>query len=323
MNEITKVNFEYALVSEETARLLKSKKNQLDGIYFRYTSEVGQVLYEAQQELADYNNDGLFAKWVEAAGFKRQRAYEYINIYKYAVRITDNEELEFFEKQPKSIQIEMSKPSAIPEVNQSVYDGDIKTHKEYKELEKQLKQQAEQHQRQLAEKDEVINKTYEQLEKTQQEPTVIEKEVIIEKTPDDYQELKREALNSRVYLDELNRTKQNYNLLETKYSLLESSTAEAKEIERKLKSMRAEEKSILDKMQAIDDFAELEAEFDKFFDTKMAPMRFKSISDYLYATNALERIRSMINKADLWVEEMNKLIPNSNIKIIEGDFTDE
>lgn len=208
--------------------------------------------------------------------------------------------------------------------------GEIKTPdemtvRELQSLKKQLKEQSEQHQRQLAQKDEVINKTYEQLEKAQQEPKIIEKVVerIVEVVPDDYEELKLEALNSRIYKDELDRVQERLKFAETKYNLLESSTAEAKEMERNLRSMREEEKSILEKMQAIDDFIELEKEFNQFFDTKMAPMRFKSIANYLYATNAIERIKAMINQADLWVEEMNKLIPNSNIKIIEGEFTNE
>ena len=33
----------------------------------------------------------------------------------------------------------MSKPSANPEVNQAVFNGDVTTHKEYKELERRLK----------------------------------------------------------------------------------------------------------------------------------------------------------------------------------------
>ena len=48
-------------------------------------------------------------------------------------------EKEIFLQQPKSMQYEMSKPSANPEVNQAVFNGDITTHKEYKELEHQLK----------------------------------------------------------------------------------------------------------------------------------------------------------------------------------------
>lgn len=322
MNEITNAHFEYSLVSDETAMLLKSKKNQLDGIYFRYTSEVGQVLYEAQQELADYNNDGLFGKWVEAAGFKRQRAYEYINIYKYAVRITDNDELEIFEKQPKSIQTEMSKPSAIPEVNEAVISGDIKTHKEYKELEKQLKQQSEQHQRQLAEKDEVINKTYEKLRKEQQrEPQVIEKK------PEDYERIKQENEQLKQSNQKLQRdlkwVRDDLSLTQTQYNLLESSTAEAKELERKIQSLQSQEKTIVEKMEAVETFYELERNFNDFFDTKMAPMRFKGIANHLYATNAVDRIRSMITQAELWAEEMNKILPNKNMKILEGEIIND
>ena len=65
---------------------------------------------------------------------------------------------------------------------------DEMTTRELQELKKQLQQQAEQHQRQLAEKDDVINKTYEQLEKAQrQEPKIIEKQIV----PSDYEDLKR------------------------------------------------------------------------------------------------------------------------------------
>lgn len=202
-----------------------------------------------------------------------------------------------------------------------IENGKTPTRNEVQGLKNQLKEQAESHQRQLAEKDEVINKTYEQLEKVQQqEPQVIEKEVITEKIPDDYEQLKQtnQSLN-----EQLNNISSELKLSKTKYDLLESTTAEAKELERKINSMKTQEKSLMDKLQAIDDFKQLESEFHEFFDTKMAPMRFKGIANHLYATNATERIKQMINQADLWVEEMNRLIPNSNIKIIEGDFTDD
>lgn len=37
------------------------------------------------------------------------------------------------------MQAQVSKPSANPEVNQAVFNGDVTTHKEYKELERRLK----------------------------------------------------------------------------------------------------------------------------------------------------------------------------------------
>ena len=76
-------------------------------------------------------------------------------------------------------------------------------------------------------------------------------------------------------------------------------------------------------MEAVETFYELERNFNDFFDTKMAPMRFKGIANHLYATNAVDRIRAMITQAELWAEEMNKILPNKNMKILEGEIIND
>lgn len=323
MNEITTNIFDYSLIDRELASSLKDKEIQLSGIYGRYSNEVGKVLCEAQQQLADYNNDGLFEKWYTSIGFKKRSVYNYINIYS-EVQSLHGEQRDIFLEQPKSIQIEMSKPSALPKVNEAVYSGEITKHKEYKELEKKLKVQEERHQRQLKDKDEVINNTYKQLERAQQqEPTVIEKEVI----PEDYEKIKQENEQLKQSNQKLQRdlewVQDDLKLKQTQYSLLESSTAEAKELERKIQSLQSQEKTIVEKMEAVETFYELERNFNDFFDTKMAPMRFKGIANHLYATNAVDRIRSMITQAELWAEEMNKILPNKNMKILEGEIIND
>lgn len=332
MNEITNNHFEYSLVSDETAMSLKSKKNQLDGIYFRYTSEVGQVLYEAQQELADYNNDGLFAKWVEAAGFKRQRAYEYINIYKYAVRITDNDELEIFEKQPKSIQTEMSKPSANPEINQAVFSGDITTHKEYKEREKeyqkQLKQQAEQHQRQLAEKDEVINKTYEQLEKAQQEPTVIKKEVV----PADYENIKSDNQQLTEALKEAREREKRAIEAENKarehYNQLLASRAETEENSQKYKQLSEAihnaQNELTGKQKLISNYQNLSQllRTSNEFLSKASAIVYQDLSEVVSQDGLAKReLTFLIERTERFLSDLRKQINNNNI--IEGEIINE
>lgn len=75
-------------------------------------------------------------------GFKKQTVYNYIQIYN-EVQNLHGDQLETFEQLPKSLQIELSKPSHNSELKEKVLDGDIKTHKEYKELEHQLKQRDE------------------------------------------------------------------------------------------------------------------------------------------------------------------------------------
>lgn len=66
MNEISIQNdFDYSIVGTETASKLKALSNQLDGIYQNYSIAVGEVLYQAQQELSNYG-DGTFGKWIES-----------------------------------------------------------------------------------------------------------------------------------------------------------------------------------------------------------------------------------------------------------------
>ena len=132
--------FDYSLVASDTAYKLRGLGNQLDGIYHNYSIAVGEVLYQAQQVLANHDN-GVFGQWVESKGISRRNAYNYINSYKVVQNLHNPKKREIFLKQPKSLQFEMSKPSALPEANQAVFDGDITTHKEYKELERKLKLQ--------------------------------------------------------------------------------------------------------------------------------------------------------------------------------------
>ncbi|MGT2896178.1 hypothetical protein JavanS176_0011 [Streptococcus satellite phage Javan176] len=141
MNELAnQLEFDYSLVSQETSSKLRALSNQLDGIYQNYSVAVGEVLYQAQQELASYDG-GTFQKWVESNRISKTKAYNYINTYRLVQNLDNPQEKEIFLSQPKSLQYEMSKPSALPEVNQAVFDGDITTHKAYKELERKLKLQ--------------------------------------------------------------------------------------------------------------------------------------------------------------------------------------
>lgn len=159
----------------------------------------------------------------------------------------------------------------------------------------------------------------------QQETKVIEQTV--EVIPEDYEKIKQENEQLKQSNQKLQRdlkwVQDDLSLTQTQYNLLESSTAEAKELERKIQSLQSQEKTIVEKMEAVETFYELENNFNDFFDTKMAPMRFKGIANHLYATNAVDRIRSMITQAELWAEEMNKILPNKNMKILEGEIIND
>ena len=186
MQEIALSNvedFNYDVVSPDSSKVLKALSEQLDGVYKNYQVIVGEIFYKAQQELSSYG-DGLFSKWVESQGFSRTNAYNYINSYKF-VQNLNKPKKEIFDSVPKSLQFEMAKNSALEDANQAVFNGDVKTHKEYKELERRLKL-----------KDQALEAVKGELERAKAvKPTekVIEKEVI----PEDYkatQELNKQLL---------------------------------------------------------------------------------------------------------------------------------
>ncbi|MGO2040902.1 MAG: hypothetical protein ACTH2I_12680, partial [Staphylococcus equorum] len=215
MNELLQQDFDYSLVDNETAEKLKTYDKQLNRIYNNYSVEVGEVLYNAQKELSN-QGDGTFIKWIEHKGFKKRSAFSYINVYKNVQNLHNLDEKEVFLSQPKSLQYEMSKPSANQEANQAVFNGDIKTHKEYKELERQLKQRDEeksQLESQLSQAQRSESIARKQLEDAEdKEPEVIERYM----EPEDYQQTKQM----------LNQTQHQKKLMEERNAKLEKDIRE-------------------------------------------------------------------------------------------------
>lgn len=221
MNEIDQCTFDYSLIDSETADKLKKYDRQLNMLYNNYSIEVGEILFNANKEFSN-PKDGTFIKWVEYKGFKRQSAYNYMNIYKAFQSLESIDEQKHFLSQSKSLQYEMSKPSANKKVNQAVFSGDIKTHKEYKELERQLKQRDEQNAQlqsqveQAQRSEEIARKQLEDAEN--REPEVVEREVVKEVVPENVkqqleqfkQKFERESNNANELRDELQRYRNSF-----------------------------------------------------------------------------------------------------------------
>lgn len=192
MNQVS-TNFDYSIVDDTTAQFLKVKEQELQSIVLNSSIQLGETLIEAQDKLAKYG-EGTFVKWFESIGLKRQSVYNYINQCKFFHQMEKVEQIEMFQELPTTLKTEISKPSAKPEAVEMVLSGDIKTTKEYRELEKQLKAKDEQIKLQAQMIDDL----------NEQETEVIEKEVIVEKVPDDYQQLKQ----STKIVDEITRENQ-------------------------------------------------------------------------------------------------------------------
>lgn len=316
MNEITLTenNFDYSLVEAETAHKLKALSNQLDGIYQNYSVAVGEVLFKAQQELSSYGT-GTFGQWVESNKISKSNAYNYINAYKFVQQLDEPKEKEIFSKQPQRLKNEMSKPSANPEVNQAVFDGDVKTHKEYKELERRLKL-----------KDQALEAVKGELERAKAvKPIekVIEKEII----PDDYkatQNLNKQLLDKNKDLtDELDSVKRSLRLKTASYEMLEKETSEAVALKESIEHLRADKEKLENSVSNIFTLSNLVSEFEDFFDSKMAPLRFKTLIQGIGKDAQIEKLRDILTLTENWIDEMNKIIPESGRTIIEGEIINE
>lgn len=319
MQEITTQNdFDYSLVDFETQEFLQERSNIIYGIQSKSAYEIGKQLGKAQEVLAK-NRYGCFEEWYSSLGFRKTKAYEYINHYNFIRSQSEQLNIETFEELPKKLQSEMSKPSANPELNQKVFDGDITTHKQYKELERQLK---------LAEADkERLKQQNERLAEQALSAKVVEKEVVIEKVPDDYESTKQ--LN-RTLLDknkELSTT-----LEEAEWELdskkLELSTIKlesqrAIEVTNQIRHLEGKKEKLENLVTSISELSSIISDVQNFFDTKMAPLRFKPIINNVNAHYSVTEVTKMVNTVQTWCDEMYKIIPSGNRKTVEEVIINE
>ena len=222
MFEIEHMNetFDYSLVDNETADFLKEREYTINGIAEDARIKIGKELKKAQDKLANHDK-GVFYKWFESGGLNKHQVYYYINLVELSTNL-DNVQKDNFLSAPKSLQKEVMKKDTPDSLKQKVLDGDITTHKEYKQLQ-QEKSELEQEKSQLESQLEQAQRSEEiarkQLEDEQdKEPEVIEREVVKEVVPDEVkqqleqfkQKFERESNNANELRDELQRYRDSF-----------------------------------------------------------------------------------------------------------------
>lgn len=306
--------FKYNELPKELSDFIIEKENILNGIKHRYAKEVGRVFYEAQQEFSDFNNGGLFEKWYTSIGFKKQNVYNYIQIYN-EVQQLDGDQLETFEELPKRLQLEISKPSHIPELKEKVLDGDIKTHKEYKELERQLKQRDEQNAQlqsqveQAQRSEEIAKKQLEDAESREAE--VVEKEIVKEVVPD--------RINKQ-----LENLKNDKKLLEQREKELSDLKRRFKEREQQPKTNKYERDSNLTEEEQIasirfqveTNLLSLRDDANEFLN-KVAHTPYREAAIARASDRTKNMMFDVVEEIEAWTRQMRNSLNTS--QIIEGD----
>lgn len=222
MFEIEHMNetFDYSLVDNETAEFLKEREYTINGIAEDARIKIGKELKKAKNKLANHHG-GVFQKWIQSGGMSLDDAYYYINLNELSRNLDDTKKDNFLNA-PKSLQKEVMKKNVPEDLKQKVLDGDITTHKEYKQLQKdkeELEQQNAQLQSQVEQAQRSESIARKQLEEVEnREPDVVEKEVVKEVVPDEVkqqleqfkQKFERESNNANELRDELQKYRNSF-----------------------------------------------------------------------------------------------------------------
>lgn len=275
----------------------------------------GQSIWEIGRRLNHVKeNDlthGQFREWHESIGIDKDFAYKSMKIVEELPNVETLRHLGTTALHLIATLPEEEKQEQIEKIEQ----GDTPTVRELQEVKRKLKL-----------KDQALEAVKGELERAKTvKPIekVIEKEII----PDDYkatQNLNKQLLDKNKDLtDELDSVKRSLRLKTASYEMLEKETSEAVSLKESIEHLRADKEKLENSVSNIFTLSNLVSEFEDFFDSKMAPLRFKTLIQGIGKDAQIEKLRDILTLTENWIDEMNKIIPESGRTIIEGEIINE
>lgn len=309
-------DFDYSVLDVTTKEFLEERASIIYGIQNKSAYEIGKQLAQAQERLST-KGYGCFEEWYRGLGFKTTKAYEYINHFKFVSSQNEETKIEMFERLPKALQAQVSKPSASPEVNQAVFDGDVKTRKEYKELENKLKlsQQA----------NELLRGENEALKASKVEVRETIKEII----PDDYratQELNKRLLEKNKELsDSMKAMEERSEFISNKLNDMMAQRAEADkksaqydELTRAIEESQGQLNNVQKQISAYKNITSLLQKGNDFL-ASMGGLIYADEKNVLRADGIVrDEFDSFISRGLRFFNDLNDIRKESNI--LEGEF---
>ncbi|MEY8818284.1 hypothetical protein AB7C35_03305 [Bacillus subtilis] len=299
-NELS-TEFKYDLVDQSTAEFLKQKEFNMREIVGKAYTELGRELKEAQEMLA-MNGYGCFEEWCMSIGINRKAVNRLIQRYELIVTNCHNQEL--IEDLPVSLTYEIAKPSSESteskkQAKEAVLNGEIKTLKEYKELEAKLRKAEEDNK----------NLSYE-LSQEKKNRTVVEK--VIDNT--DYKQidtLKKELEYKNKKYENLSKQKM---ILEQQLERSDVKVKEYEELTNKLKAVTREQDDLGRQVEATSELSEMVWEIEKVLKGSLAPVKYaKAIRDMSDNQIIMNNLDSVIGHVESWCKEMRKITNKNNI----------
>lgn len=275
----------------------------------------GQSIWEIGRRLNHVKeNDlahGQFMEWLKKIEFSQTVANQFMKVAKELPNSVTSQNLGINALYLIATLPEEEKQEQIEKIEQ----GESPTVRELQEVKRRLKL-----------KDQALEAVKGELERAKQTKTtekVIEKEVI----PQDYQatqDLNKQLLGKNKDLaDELESVKRSLRLKEASYEMLEKETSEALALKESIEHLRADKEKLENSVTNIFNLSKLVTKFEVFFDEEMAPLRFKTLIQGIGKDAQIEKLRDILTLTENWLDEMNKIVPESGRTIIEGEIINE
>lgn len=306
MNEITLSN-NLAQIEHE----IRQEKEQMG----KSVWEIGKRLKHVKENNLTH---GQFMDWYQSLGFNK-------NFVSKAITVAEN--LSNFPTLGNIGTETLYLIATLPDEEKAeqlerIEQGDTPTVRELEEVKRQLKLSRAANDS-LKEENERLAKQVLKSSEVKMIEKVIEKEVI----PQDYQatqDLNKQLLDKNKDLsDELDSVKRSLRLKEASYEMLEQKTSEALALKESIEHLRADKEKLENSVTNIFTLSNLVSEFEDFFDSKMAPLRFKTLIQGIGKDAQIEKLRDILTLTENWLDEMNKIVPESGRTIIEGEIINE
>lgn len=285
-----------------------------------YKQIAGQSIFEIGRRLKHVKENDLvygeFGSWLESIDFNQSQASRFIKVYE---ELGDTNLLTSANVGFRNLLEIATLPEEQRDKEHVTSKGETKTAdemtvRELQELKKKLKEKDSQLEQ--AKRSEQI--AIEQLEREQsKEPEIIEKEIEIERIPDDYDYYKSnyEATKSNYefYKKQNDELRNEMKLLEERIGNAGSNTQEVESLKLELEEVKQNLRRKEEEYHRLDNFKS-DAEEIIY---KYAPIKyFKDFDEVLKDKQAFGDLEETINMLEKWIKEMKEDLPNQII--IEG-----
>ena len=333
--------FDYELLAKEDKEIsdyLQQKECNIHKIVEKAYFELGREFKEAQDKLAKHGY-GCFEEWYTSMGFKKTSVYNYINYYNLIVQDLNNQDL--IESLPKELAYRIATPNKKEDVKKKVLEekvlnGEVKSLKEYEELEKKFKKIEKQFLKEKEEKEKMeadaltkeeetkqaIQKNKElekllQLEKNKEpQIKIVEKEKIIHvKDEVEFKKLERQV---SIKTKELEALQGKFQSLTNEMENYKKDSLEYNKLKEEIMSMGEQKNILLQEMNDIRELVNIQSTIQAFINDHLAPIKYNPSINYINENDvAKETLKEIVQVVDDWVGEISTLLGEP--KIIQSE----